>query len=89
MRGKILQDIIDTIIDLQMRKQILPSGLSCSTVIGKTQSLMCHLAKGRKAYVEQPSKQVKEYYKLFDIKVPSEVDISIFKLSIFALDRKV
>lgn len=89
VRGKILQDIIDTIIDLQMRKQILPSGLSCSTVIGKTQSLMCHLAKGRKAYVEQPSKQVKEYYKLFDVKVPSEVDVSIFKLSIFSLDKKV
>lgn len=39
-------------------------------------------------YVEQPSKQVKEYYKLFDIKVPSEVDVSIFKLIIFALDKK-
>jgi len=89
VRGKILQDTIDTIIDLQMRGQILPSGLSCSRVIGKIQSLMCHLAKGGKIYVEQPSKQVKEYYNLFKIKIPNEVDVSDFKSSLLKLDKSV
>ncbi len=89
VRGKILHDTIDTIIYLQMRGHTLPSGLSCSRIIGKTQSLMCHLAKGEKVSVEQPNKQVKEYYKMFGIKIPSEVNISTFKSSILELDSSV
>ena len=58
VRGKILSDIINTIVLLNMRKTLDESGLSVSEVTGKAQSLMCFLYKhGEKKHQIKKSKR--------------------------------
>ena len=85
VRGKILHDIIDTIILLMFREKILPSGVSVSELVGKTQSLMCFLSRNKKVSVETPSKQVKQYYNLFNIKIPAHLELDEFKTDVVGL----
>jgi hypothetical protein len=79
VRGKILHDIIDTIIVLLLRKEINKAGISISEIVGKAQSLMCFINKAGIVTVETPNKKVKEYYKLFDIEIPSHIRIDKYK----------
>ncbi len=55
VRGKILGDIMNTIIYLKMRKALDDSGLSVSEVTGKTQSLMCFRNKHGEILIETPN----------------------------------
>ena len=73
VRGKILHDIINTTALLLLRKSMKQSGLSTSEIIGRCQSLMCCRKKDGTITIETPSKQVKEYYKLFGLTVPAHV----------------
>ena len=85
VRGKILHDIIDTIILLQLRKVILPAGISVTELAGKAQSLMCCLTRNGNVNVETPSRQVKRYYQLFDTKVPAHLNLNTFKTDVLGL----
>ena len=76
VRGKILHDIINTIVLLMLRKQLKHSGRSTSEIFGKCQGLMCSKNSNGVVNVETPSKQAKEYYKLFQIPVPAHVELS-------------
>ena len=78
VRGKILYDIIDTIVLLELRKKLASSGRSTSEIFGKCQSLMCRKNAEGIVIVEPPNKQVKEYYSLFGTSVPADVDLSEF-----------
>ena len=82
VRGKILHDIIDTVVFLLLRKSIRESGISTSELFGKTQSLMCFKNNNGLVTVEPPNKQVKEYYKLFSLTVPSHVHVDQFMADI-------
>ena len=73
VRGKILHDIINTTTLLLLRKSMKQSGLSTSEIIGRCQSLMCCRKKDGTITIETPSKQVKEYYKLFKLTIPAHV----------------
>ena len=73
VRGKILHDIINTTALLLLRKSMKQSGLSTSEIIGRCQSLMCCRKKDGTITIETPSKQVKDYYKLFGLTVPAHV----------------
>lgn len=75
VRGKILHDIIDTIVLLLVRKEMEAVGISTSRLFGKTQSLMCFKNHNEEAIVEVPNKKVKEYYKLLEISIPNYVDL--------------
>lgn len=75
VRGKILHDIIDTIIVLNLRRAVDSSRRSLSEIYGKTQSLMCMLGRDQIVTVETPNKQVRNYYELLNLKVPSHVDL--------------
>jgi len=75
VRGKILHDIIDTIIVLNLRRVVDSSRRSLSEIYGKTQSLMCMLGRDQIVTVETPNKQVRNYYELLNLKVPSHVDL--------------
>lgn len=75
VRGKILHDIIDTIILLLLRKEMASTGVSTSRLFGKTQSLMCTLGADGKVLVQVPNKHVKSFYSLFGFEVPSRVDL--------------
>ena len=79
VRGKILHDIIDTTALLLLRKSMRQSGMSTSEIIGRCQSLMCCRRKDGTITVETPSKQVKEYYKIFSCNVPAHVKEESFR----------
>jgi len=79
VRGKILGDIMNTIIFLNMRKALDESGLSVSEVTGKTQSLMCFRNKHGEILIETPNKKVKAYYKLIGETIPASLKIKDFR----------
>lgn len=79
VRGKILHDIIDTIIVLQMRKDLRQTGYSTTEIIGCTQSLMCRRNNVGQVTVETPNKQVKSYYKLLGINIPAHIKVDNYK----------
>jgi hypothetical protein len=83
VRGKILHDIIDTIILLQLRKAVAASGISISELAGKTQSLMCNRDRHGLVSVQTPNKKTREYYKLLGMDVPAHVKVDDFKREIF------
>lgn len=76
VRGKILHDIIDTIILLLIRKEMASTGVSTSRLFGKAQSLMCCLNQNKEVLVQVPSKKVKQFYKLLGIEIPDHVDLT-------------
>lgn len=78
VRGKILNDIIDTIVLLAFRKCLGSTGWSSSEIFGKCQSLMCFRSSNGMVTVETPNKQVKEFYKLLGIDIPAHVKLSAF-----------
>lgn len=76
IRGKILQDLISTIILLQLRKRIDTTGYSTSEIFGRTQSLMCYRDKDD-IFVETPNKLTKRFYELLGIPVPAHISLSM------------
>lgn len=82
VRGKILHDIIDTTIYLMLQKKVMPTGISMTELFGKCQSLMCHNSQGQ-IHVETPNKQVKQYYKYLDIRVPAHIRMDSFMKDIY------
>lgn len=77
VRGKLLHDIIDTIIYLMLQKRLTKPGISMSELFGKCQSLMCRKSKG-KIYVETPNKQVKQYYKSLGMNIPAHIKLASY-----------
>lgn len=75
VRGKILHDIIDSIVLLMLRKQMETTGVSTSRLFGKTQSLMCTLTKDGEVCIQVPNKHVKTFYKLLGLSVPSNLKL--------------
>ena len=78
VRGKILADIIDTIVLLLFRKKLKDTSYATTAVFGKTQSLMCFRNGSGIVTVETPSKQVKQFYTILGTKVPSHVKLQEF-----------
>lgn len=82
VRGKLLHDVIDTTIYLMLQKQIAPTGISMSELFGKCQSLMCRSHNGQ-VHVETPNKQVKQYYKYLDMRVPAHIKMDTYMKAIY------
>ena len=82
VRGKILHDIINTIVRLLLQKKLAVTGRSVSEIIGKSQSLMCYCKNNEIVTVETPNKQVREYYKYFGLNAPAHVELSSYASSI-------
>ena len=80
--GKILVDIMNTIVYLQIQKMLSDPTISMSELFGKTQSLMCANIDDDTVEVFTANKQTKEYYKLFGLEAPSNISISDFKKEI-------
>ena len=85
VRGKILSDIVNTIIFLDMRKALDDSGLSVSEITGRTQSLMCFRNKHGEILIETPNKKVKAYYKLLGETIPASLKIRDFQKKVLSL----
>ena len=83
VRGKLLTDIIDSII--RQTAHELGKGIiySMSSMIGKTQSLMCCMdASDNTVYIDTPNKQVKEYYRGYGIAIPQQLDLTDYAAGI-------
>jgi hypothetical protein len=77
IRGKMLADIIDSIV--RQTAHELGKGIiySMSSMIGKTQSLMCCMdSSDNTVYIDTPNKQVKEYYAGYEIPIPEQFDLA-------------
>jgi len=84
VRGKILTDIISSIIRQQLQETIKGSPWSIPSVIGKCQSLMCCIdSKNDIVYIEHPNKQVKEIYKLCNITIPEKINLTPYLKQIY------
>lgn len=85
VRGKILHDILNTIVVLLLRKKMDRSGVSTSELYGKAQSLMCFRNNSGMVTVETPSKQVKAYYNLLGVETPAHVEVNRFQKDLLGL----
>ena len=84
IRGKMLSDIIDSIIRQTAHDLGKGTIYSMSAMIGKTQSLMCFIdSKDNTVYVDTPNRQVKEYYKAYGVTVPDTINIAKYAASIY------
>jgi len=88
VRGKLLSDIISTIVFLQLRKLLSGPGISTGKLIGKTQSLMCMKRRDGTVIVEVPNKQVKKCYNDLKVKIPSSVSLEKCKSETLKLNSK-
>lgn len=83
IRGKILSDIIDSIIRQMAYDMGRGTIYSMSAMIGKTQSLMCCIdSKDNTVYIDTPCKQVKEYYKGYGIPIPETINMTEYSAQI-------
>ena len=87
VRGKILYDIINTIILLTLRKSLMKTGKSTSEMFGKCQALMCCKNDKGRVNVEAPSKQAKECYGLLGITIPATVELKDYSKSIMSPNK--
>lgn len=78
VRGKVLSDIICTIILLSFRKMVgsKDKGLSVTEILGKASSQMCSLVGGTRIHVETGNKQTKEMFKMLGFKPVSSLDLA-------------
>ena len=88
VRGKILSDIVSTIILLQARKKMGPVSLSSTKVIGATQSIMCIKGSNGIITVEPAKKQARQVYEALKIKVPSSIDLNKFVKEVLLMEAK-
>ena len=79
INGKLLNDMISTIVYLKIRKAISKTGLTMSKLFGRASSLMCTKKKDGTIIVEEANRQVKEMFKAAGIKIPSSLNLEEFE----------
>ena len=79
INGKLLNDIISTIVYLNIRKAISKTVLTMTKLFGRASSLMCTKKKDGTIIVEEANRQVKEMFKAAGIKIPSSLDLKEFE----------
>lgn len=88
IEGKLLNDIISTIVYLKMRKALSGTGLSMSKLFGRASSLMCTRKKDGTVIVEEANRQVKEIFKAAGIRIPSSMNLEEFEENYLLKPRK-
>ena len=78
INGKLLNDIISTIVYLKIRKALAGTGLTMTKLFGRASSLMCTLKK-ENILIEVANKQVKDLFKAAKIDLPSSLNLKEFK----------
>ena len=76
VEGKIFSDIMTSIFRQRILECVKSRKWSVSSLIGKCQSLMCTFnSEANSVHVDYPSKQVKAFFKEFNIKIPEKIDL--------------
>ncbi len=79
VNGKLMQDMINIIVYMMVRKVTIPTGRSVSDYIYDLQSLRCCRTEKDVLLIDPPNKQVKEAYRLFGLKIPDKICISKYR----------
>lgn len=80
VRGKILSDIINTIVVLSLRKEIAESRIALSELFGKTRFLMCIRDRKDGLNIETPNKNVRQLLeKAYQLKASSRLDLATYR----------
>lgn len=79
VRGKLMHDMINTVIYLLLRKVLRGSEISISRLVGRMQSLMCLCSRNGIVSVECPSKNARETMKLLNINVNNDKPINWYR----------
>lgn len=79
VNGKLMQDMVSLIVYLRIRKVTVPTGRSVSDYIYDLQSLDCYRSGKGRFVVNPANRQAKVAYKLFNVRIPSEVDIEKYR----------
>lgn len=79
VNGKLMQDMMDLIVYLMIRKVTVPTGRSVSDWIYDLQALGCNRLEEGTLTVDAPNRQAKEAYALFGMKPPSSLSIPEYK----------
>ncbi|MGM9768062.1 MAG: transposase [Candidatus Cryptobacteroides sp.] len=79
INGKLLNDIIATIVYLKIRKALSGTGLTMTKLFGRASSLMCTKKKDGTVIIEEANRQTKEMFKTAGIKIPSSLDLEEFE----------
>lgn len=87
VHGKILNDIISSMILIPLRKEINGKGKAATKLISKTQSLMCTRKRNGDILVDAPNKQVRELYEEMNVAVPSNIKVEQFKKKVIGISR--
>ncbi|MGN0906552.1 MAG: transposase [Bullifex sp.] len=77
--GKLLNDMISTILYLKIRSALSGTGITMSKLLGKASSLMCRKKDDGTVIVETPSRQVKEIFKTAGVKIPTSFRLEDFE----------
>ena len=88
IEGKLLNDMLSTIVYLKIRKALSGTGLSMSKLFGRASSLMCTRKKDGTVIVEEANRQVKEIFKAAGIKIPSSMNLEEFEENYLLKPRK-
>lgn len=79
VRGKLMHDMINTVIYLLLRKSLRGSEISISRLVGRMQSLMCLCARNGIVSVDCPSKNARETMKLLNVSVNNDKTIDWYR----------
>lgn len=83
VRGKILADIIGTIIVLEMRKKKQDDPVAITQIMNHAKSITCCRDNNGEVTIETPNRQARENLKKLDLVVPGYLTISDYRDSIF------
>lgn len=84
VRGKILSDVIDSILRSKIQQIRKGSVYSLSAMIGKCQSLMCFRDKNsEQVFVEEANKRGRTYYEEKGVTVPLKLDLKSYMTDLF------
>lgn len=75
IRGKLLLDIISTIIVKNIIKNIPDKFISVSEIFSKTRSLMCTANNEGKVVIEIPNKKTKNYFSMINTVVRASLSL--------------
>lgn len=79
VNGKLMQDLMDIIVYMMIRKVTVPTGRSVSDYIYDLQSLRCCRTEKDLLLIDPPNKQAKRAYQLFDMQIPDRISISKYR----------
>lgn len=79
INGKLLNNIMVTIVYLKIRKALSGTGLTMTKLFGRASSLMCTKKKDGTVIIEEANRQTKEIFKTAGIKIPSSLSLEEFE----------